>query len=174
MLPAQQPPQQPGDTEQPDSAEQGAGADSGPPPTGAAPEAQQQLQQQQQQQAGGEGGAPAPLGVDATGEGEGQGEHGAVESTDTRTAVLQQDAFLVFRALCKLSTRTSDTAAVQDVTAARCVARACLALGGAGKVLAMHTPLPHPQPWLVSRRDVNGHARARARALGCLRIVVCV
>eukprot|EP00967_Tisochrysis_lutea_P108492 scaffold168042_cov25-Tisochrysis_lutea.AAC.1 len=40
------------------------------------------------------------------------------DETTTRTAVLQQDAFLVFRALCKLSTRTSDTAAVQDATAA--------------------------------------------------------
>jgi len=47
------------------------------------------------------------------------------DETTTRTAVLQQDAFLVFRALCKLSTRTSDTAAVQDATAAR------------GKVLAL-------------------------------------
>jgi hypothetical protein len=50
-----------------------------------------------------------------------EGEAGNVDQASTRTAVLQQDAFLVFRALCKLSTRTSDTAAVQDATAARCV-----------------------------------------------------
>jgi len=75
---------------------------SGAPPLQELQAQQQQRQQQQQLQAG-------------TGAGVGE-DCGA-----TRTAVLRQDAFLVFRALCKLSTRTSDTAAVQDATAARCV-----------------------------------------------------
>lgn len=36
-----------------------------------------------------------------------------------RSAVLQRDAFLSFRALCKLSIRTSDQATAMDATAAR-------------------------------------------------------
>ncbi|EFJ50436.1 hypothetical protein VOLCADRAFT_80189 [Volvox carteri f. nagariensis] len=43
----------------------------------------------------------------------------------SRTAVLQRDAFLVFRALCKLSIRTNDSATSNDPTAVR------------GKVLAL-------------------------------------
>jgi hypothetical protein len=34
-------------------------------------------------------------------------------------SVLQKDGFLVFRALCKLSIRTSDSATVSDPTAIR-------------------------------------------------------
>ena len=40
---------------------------------------------------------------------------------EARTSLLNKDAFLVFRALCKLSIRTSDSATVQDPTAVRCV-----------------------------------------------------
>ena len=40
---------------------------------------------------------------------------------EARSNMLHKDAFLVFRALCKLSIRTSDSAAVQDPTAVRCV-----------------------------------------------------
>ncbi len=39
---------------------------------------------------------------------------------EARTSLLNKDAFLVFRALCKLSIRTSDSATVQDPTAVRC------------------------------------------------------
>jgi hypothetical protein len=42
-----------------------------------------------------------------------------------RSAMLQKDAFLVFRALCKLSVRTGDSP--QDAAAVRCVR------GGAGR-----------------------------------------
>lgn len=55
-------------------------------------------------------------------------EHGTVEDTkkeETRTTILQKDAFLVFRALCKLSIRTSDSATMSDPTAVR------------GKILAL-------------------------------------
>ena len=38
---------------------------------------------------------------------------------EARSNVLQKDAFLVFRALCKLSIRTSDTVTAQDPTAVR-------------------------------------------------------
>ncbi|GFH13961.1 brefeldin A-inhibited guanine nucleotide-exchange 2-like, partial [Haematococcus lacustris] len=56
-----------------------------------------------------------------------QAGHGAQRSPEDqmRTMVLEKDAFLVFRALCKLSIRTSDTATAQDPTAVR------------GKVLAL-------------------------------------
>jgi hypothetical protein len=54
---------------------------------------------------------------------------------ELKVSVLQKDGFLVFRALCKLSIRTSDSATVSDPTAirgkvrARCWAPGCWALG---------------------------------------------
>ncbi|GIL58908.1 hypothetical protein Vafri_13917, partial [Volvox africanus] len=48
-----------------------------------------------------------------------------VADAASRTAVLQRDAFLVFRALCKLSIRTNDSATANDPTSVR------------GKVLAL-------------------------------------
>jgi hypothetical protein len=69
--------------------------------------------------------------------------------------LLLKDAFLVFRALCKLSTRTSDSATVQDPTAVRGKVRG--ASGGAARGarpvwcrlcrcrrLAWHTLPPYP------------------------------
>eukprot|EP00798_Chlamydomonas_sp_ICE-L_P022401 gene22401-29513_t len=47
------------------------------------------------------------------------------DAAEARTSLMRKDAFLVFRALCKLSIRTSDAATVMDPTAVR------------GKVLAL-------------------------------------
>ncbi|GIM16144.1 hypothetical protein Vretimale_18795 [Volvox reticuliferus] len=63
----------------------------------------------------------------ATGGDAGDGGDSApfVADAASRTAVLQRDAFLVFRALCKLSIRTNDSATANDPTSVR------------GKVLAL-------------------------------------
>eukprot|EP00198_Chlamydomonas_reinhardtii_P005607 XP_001694943.1 SEC7/BIG-like ARF-guanine nucleotide exchange factor [Chlamydomonas reinhardtii] len=56
---------------------------------------------------------------------EGGSDVPAVADAASRTAVLQRDAFLVFRALCKLSIRTNDATSANDPSAVR------------GKVLAL-------------------------------------
>ena len=55
--------------------------------------------------------APVPLPED--------GSAPAVADAASRAAVLQRDAFLVFRALCTLSIRTNDAAVGSDPTAVR-------------------------------------------------------
>ncbi len=55
-------------------------------------------------------------------EGAHQDPHGGTPSTAKAAAldsVLQKDAFLVFRALCKLSIKTADASSGTDVTATR-------------------------------------------------------
>ena len=49
----------------------------------------------------------------------GEGETGSGGASEAMTSVLAKDAFLVFRALCKLSIRTSETAAPGDLTSVR-------------------------------------------------------
>lgn len=80
---------------------------------------------------------------------------GRSASEAARTAVLQKDAFLVFRALCKLSIRTSDTATVQDPTAARGKVRAggrgWLQAGLGAMVLCGGLGAAHPGRWAGRR-----------------------
>ncbi len=53
-------------------------------------------------------------------------------------AVLAKDAFLVFRALCKLSIRTADATTHTDLTALRGkVRRPCGMMGGLGHSLQL-------------------------------------
>lgn len=80
-------------------------------------------------------------------------------SETARTAVLQKDAFLVFRALCKLSIRTSDTATVQDPTAVRGKVGSLGQRRAASWVLSACCVLRCCQP-----NPLHTHAHTRSRA----------
>ena len=68
------------------------------------------------------GGGPAPAASLAAGSPNGEARAAAID------AILQKDAFLVFRALCKLSIRTADASSGTDLTAIRGKVRGCVAL----------------------------------------------
>ncbi len=88
------------------------------------------------------GGAPppaAPAGAQAAAGGSQHGGSSAASALEqacrttadeARSGLLQKDAFLVFRALCKLSIRTSDSNTAQDPTAVRWAGGGAGALGG--------------------------------------------
>lgn len=112
--------------------------------------------------AGGAGGAAASQ----VGGAAAAAPHGAVV-LPASVALLHKDAFLVFRALCKLSIRTSDLVTVSDPTAVRGKVRR---LRGGRQCTAAHTATVSVMSSLLSRVALVSAAlicRHQQRALSC-------